>query len=280
MKCPKCGYDNKEGAEHCDMCKEVFPRQAVADASFSPPGTMKRAVQAATYSNYKKQGTFSRETAWDFGWDTMKENVWLFVGVFLATIVILLIGNIIEKFVGKPLAGIISLLVAFINIILQMGIYNICLKLVDGNATEFADLFSCYQLGWKGFLASMLLGLAFILPIGVWIAILLAIFGKGAVGTIVFLSIIVFIPVIIFVTVRYSFILYLIIDKGYGPVDAFNGSYNITKGASMELFSFFLLMGGINLLGALCLLIGLFATMPATMIATAHVYRQLVTNAE
>lgn len=26
MKCPKCGYDNKEGAEHCDMCKEVLAK--------------------------------------------------------------------------------------------------------------------------------------------------------------------------------------------------------------------------------------------------------------
>ncbi len=24
MKCPKCGYDNKEGVEYCDLCKSVL----------------------------------------------------------------------------------------------------------------------------------------------------------------------------------------------------------------------------------------------------------------
>jgi hypothetical protein len=26
MKCPKCGYDNKDGSVHCDMCKEVLAK--------------------------------------------------------------------------------------------------------------------------------------------------------------------------------------------------------------------------------------------------------------
>jgi len=43
---------------------------------------------------------------------------------------------------------------------------------------------------------------------------------------------------------------------------------------------FDLLLGLINLLGAICLLIGLFATIPTTMVATAFVYRKLLAQIE
>jgi len=46
------------------------------------------------------------------------------------------------------------------------------------------------------------------------------------------------------------------------------------------LFLFDLLLTLINLLGALCLLIGLFATIPTTMVAIAFVYRKLLAQTE
>ncbi len=31
MNCPKCDYENKEGAQHCDLCKEIFHKEQSAD---------------------------------------------------------------------------------------------------------------------------------------------------------------------------------------------------------------------------------------------------------
>jgi len=48
----------------------------------------------------------------------------------------------------------------------------------------------------------------------------------------------------------------------------------------MDLFLFNLLLILINLLGAICLLIGLFVTIPTTMVAWAFVYRRLLAQTE
>jgi uncharacterized membrane protein len=60
-----------------------------------------------------------------------------------------------------------------------------------------------------------------------------------------------------------------------GPVEALKQSGALTQGAKWNLFLFGLLLCGVNLLGALVLLIGLFATIPTTMVATAYAYRRL-----
>jgi hypothetical protein len=48
----------------------------------------------------------------------------------------------------------------------------------------------------------------------------------------------------------------------------------------MHLFLFGLALGGINILGALVFFVGLFATIPTSMVAYAYVYRTLAGDAE
>ena len=76
--------------------------------------------------------------------------------------------------------------------------------------------------------------------------------------------------------IQYMFFSYFIIDEDLGPMEALKRSAAITEGAKWDLFLFGLLLAGINLLGALCLLVGLIATIPATMLAFAFAYRRLL----
>lgn len=55
----------------------------------------------------------------------------------------------------------------------------------------------------------------------------------------------------------------------------FKKSSLITRGVKWDLFLFDLLLTLINFLGTLCLLIGLFATIPTSMMTTVFVYRKL-----
>ena len=99
-------------------------------------------------------------------------------------------------------------------------------------------------------------------------------------GLIVFAgTILLIIPGIIW-GIQFCFYDYFIIDKGLGPIEALKRSSAITRGVKWDLFVFSLILLGINLLGALCLLIGLFATIPTTMVAIAFVYRKLLAQAE
>ena len=121
---------------------------------------------------------------------------------------------------------------------------------------EFADLFSCFPLFFKFLFSYILYSL---IVCGGYVLLI--------------------IPGIIW-GIKFWFFDYFVIDKWLGPVEALKKSYGITTGVKWNLFVFFLAVIGINLLGALCLLIGLFVTIPTTMVATAFVYRKLLAQTE
>jgi uncharacterized membrane protein len=70
------------------------------------------------------------------------------------------------------------------------------------------------------------------------------------------------------------------VDRNLGLKEAFKKSGQITEGVKREVFLFFLLILVINLLGMLAFAIGLFTTLPATMIAYTFVYRKLLDRKE
>ena len=64
-------------------------------------------------------------------------------------------------------------------------------------------------------------------------------------------------------------------EEGAGPIEAMSRSGDITRGHMVELLLWFLLMIGINILGLVALVVGIFITIPVTWVATAYVYRYL-----
>jgi hypothetical protein len=68
---------------------------------------------------------------------------------------------------------------------------------------------------------------------------------------------------------------YFVIDKGLGPINALKASSRTTSGAKWQLVVFDGICGLVNLLGFICLGLGLFATFPTVLVALALVYRQL-----
>jgi uncharacterized membrane protein len=74
-----------------------------------------------------------------------------------------------------------------------------------------------------------------------------------------------------------GFVAFLVVDRGAGPVDALKESWRITKGHKWQLLLLGLALVGINIIGVLLLGIGLFASVPITMLAGAHAYRTLAT---
>jgi len=136
------------------------------------------------------------------------------------------------------------------------GVNQIALRFCDGEKGEFADLFSCFPLFFKYLFGSILYRLIVL-------------------GGIILLII----PGIIW-AIKFQFFSYFIVDKGLGPIESLKRSSAITRGAKWDLFLFGLLLGLINLLGAICLFIGLFATVPTAMVAMAFVYRKLLAQIE
>ena len=202
---------------------------------------------------------FSISEAIHFGWNTMKSNLGFFIGLLIFVFLFTSLSSIIAAKATEAniFLGIIFYIADFsLSIIISIGLVKIALRFCDNEKGRFADIFSQYPLFPQYLVGSILYGL-----------IVFA-------GTILLI-----IPGIIW-GIQFCFYDYFIVDKGLGPIEALKRSSAITRGVKWDLFGFFLILSGINLLGALCLLIGLFVTIPTTMVALAFVYRKLMAQAE
>jgi uncharacterized membrane protein len=197
---------------------------------------------------------FSMQEAVRFGWDTMKRNAGFLIMLLIVAFLIENLPGIIANFISNefPFASFILYLAGWLlGFVVQMGLIKISLKFCDGIKGQMDDLLSSFDI-----LITFIAGsvLYFLIIIGGLILLI--------------------IPGIIW-GVKLSLFPYFIVEKSLGPVQALRASSEATTGSAWDLFLFGLLLGLMNLAGALCLLVGLFATIPTSMIAYAYVYRKL-----
>jgi hypothetical protein len=158
---------------------------------------------------------------------------------------------------------------------LQAGMTIVSLRQLKGRGWTFGDFFSGFQ--WAGSIIAnqLLIGLVALpclIPLfaaaviadqpgrgaGKDEAVLVAL-GLGLVGLLA----------LCYFGLRISFFaLPLIIDRSCGPVEAIRGSWVLTRGHFWPLFGVAMLLGLINLGGALPLLVGLLATVPLTSLVS------------
>lgn len=155
------------------------------------------------------------------------------------------------------MAALPHLLSTLIGLLLSLALIRIGLKLTDNQPVGFSDFGSGLSLIVNYVVASFL-----------YLLIICA-------GLILFI-----VPGIIW-AVHYGLFPYFIVDKGAGPIEALKLSAKTTHGAKWDLFALSFVMGVINLLGVLCLFVGMLIAFPTTVIAQAFAYRLLVkqTNA-
>lgn len=197
---------------------------------------------------------FSIGDAVRFGWDAMKNNLAFFVVIVLIAWVVEGVPSGLQSIFYDTWALVIvlSLISAVIGVFVHMAYVRISLLFAGGEVADYPDLYLSYPLFWKFLGGSILYGLIVL-------------------GGLILLIV----PGIIF-AVKYQFFAYLIIDQGAGPVESIKRSGEITMGAKWDVFVLDLAFLGINLLGFLACFVGLFATIPTTMVAMAYVYRRLL----
>lgn len=234
-------------------------------------------------------GKFSISEAVKFGWEVAKNNIWLFVKVLLLfSLIFTLFYVITMAFVGivalAMLGGvkmpmplyiaiawlIISFILGIVSIITQAGFVKIALNFCYGQKSKVADLFSQRHLFFKYLFAIILFSLPYVLYDYLISSLLQAPFIR---------ELLLFIPAIIWL-IRLQFYPYFIVDKGLGPIESLRKSWQITKGATWSLIIFYLVLLVINFLGFLALIIGIFWTFPASLVAHAFVYKKLVSQSE
>lgn len=204
---------------------------------------------------------FSIGEALSFGWRTMKVNFWFFAGLLLVTAVLMVVlPGLIDGFKQQQeftlKAAAVGLAQAIIGTVISIGFIKIALLFVDGQKPGFGDLFSHGNL-FINYLVSHIL-YSLIVMAGMVLLV---------------------VPGIIW-AIKYRFYDYFVVDKGMNPVEALKHSARVTAGAKWQLFWFGLCLVLINVVGALVFVVGLLATIPTSMLATAFVYRKLYESLE
>jgi hypothetical protein len=139
-----------------------------------------------------------------------------------------------------------------VQIAVTLGAISVFLRIHDGQSPRVRDMLDALPQFFPFLLAQIIYGLI-------------------AAGGIVLLIV----PGIIW-AIRFGLFSFFIVDKKLDPIEALRASWRLTRGHTLELFWFGLLILAINLLGAIALGLGLLITIPTTAIAGAHVYRRLL----
>lgn len=187
-------------------------------------------------------------------WSLTKKNLSFLVPLFAVLFALGLTGNFFVSYVmdvGILFGFVAQILVSLLQMYFSMGVITIMLKIVKGEEATWEDLFSQEYNFWQFVWGSILYGLI--------------VFGG-------FLLLIV--PGIIW-SITFSFFKYRIVEHGEGARIALRKSAEMTKGYRWKIFLFGFPIIGINILGALCLLIGLFVTIPFSAVAGALLYKKL-----
>lgn len=198
---------------------------------------------------------FSIDEALKFGWNTMKTNFWFFFGILIVAWIVIYVPSLIGNLLRDKsffLYLFLMLITWAVQIVINIGLIRISLKFCDGEKPEFNDLFRFQGFFWRYLGGSLMVALI------------------AVVGMFLFI-----IPGIIW-AIMFQFFGFLIIDKNLGIMDSVRQSGNLTKTVRWKLLGFGLLLMLINYLGLLVLIVGIFATIPTTMLAHAWVYRKLL----
>lgn len=185
---------------------------------------------------------FSIKESLKYGWNKSKEHMEI---VLFTTLLILAVSSL-------PTKGFFLGLALFVfSIILKIGYTKIFLKIHDGESPKFVEIFENYKTFW--------------IYLGTSILTFLAVIGG---------LILLIIPGI-FWAIRFSFSPLIVVDTKLGPVAAMKESYAITKDSFWKILWFYIVIGLFNLLGLICLGVGLLITVPISTLASIYVYRIL-----
>ncbi len=203
--------------------------------------------------------SISIRPAVNFAWRTYKGRCGLFAAILLTVFggwVALEVVVITGQAVGIVLWATAHLAFLIFFACVQVGFLRICLALHDGGEPTFANTFAPLPMGLKflvgqvTYLLMVVIGAALLIVPGVYLG------------------------------VRYSLFAFHMAGGGPNLAGSFERSATLTSGRMTCLFSIFVALLLLNAVGASLLGLGLFVTVPVSVLMITAVYRQLSTDGQ
>ncbi len=191
---------------------------------------------------------FSIKESVSFGWTTFKAHWVLFLKVSLAYLAVQFVLGMVQSMLPPffaPLLGVV------VGTFLSVGIIAFYLKAHDApGSASIRDMWRPEPF-WRYLVTSIIMGILII--IGFFLLI---------------------VPGII-LALAWSFALYLTIEKKMWVKEALLESARLTRGNRLKLLILGLALMVLNVVGMIPLFLGLFVTVPVSLLASVHVYRTL-----
>lgn len=220
-------------------------------------------------------------------WELAKKNIWILIGFTAVQFVIIFIITTLltSIFGGASGAGVLAqnIILALFDAFFTVAFYQVFFKLIDDDTDpEFPDFIPNLVNAVNFLIVKLIIGFILVFLIAIissvyfintpdidtsnpWSWDLLPVF------------VLIAIPIIFF-TIRLCFVVCFIVDQESGSSESISQSWTITSGHFWFIFVLFLVMLGLNILGAMAFLIGLLFTVPFSSLILIIAYRHLVNN--
>ncbi len=197
-----------------------------------------------------KNSVVSVGEVFSFAWGEFKKNPWFYIGV---TFLLLLVSSLVSALTSGPhgQTTILGFLISYVvSVVIAIAFARLALAASAGE-----------KVGWGALWAPE----HFLNMLGASII-------QGVIIVVGFVLLV--IPGII-ASLLLMFTQLSVVDKKMNPFEAIKNSYYLAKSHLFDLFILFLALLVLNFVGLVALVVGLFVTVPLTVIAVAHVYRTL-----
>ncbi len=221
-------------------------------------------------------------------WDLAKKNIWILIGfTAIQFAFIFIITAVLAALIGGGGAGVLvqNILLSLFDAFFTIAFYQVFFKLIDepGDA-EFPDFVPNFVKALNFLIVKLIIGLVLVFLIAVITAVYF--FNTPDINIdpdnpfrwdLLPVFILIAIPIIFF-TIRLCFVVCFIVDQESGSSESISQSWTLTQGHFWFVLVLFLVMLGLNILGAMAFLIGLLFTVPFSSLILIIAYRHLVNS--
>ena len=215
-------------------------------------------------------------------WDKVagsKGTFWAAFGILFVIVLALgFVTSILEN-ASPTLGGLFNIVVAIINLLLQVGVIYIGILRAKDLPISYTFVFRAFEmnLGWKIIAVYVLQTLIF-LPVIILLMVLCPILlvtgsslSHASCYVLGFLSAL----ALIYLGIRMVLSIGYVLDQGVGPIDAIKNSFAATRGNVLNLIGVFILQTIIVAVSMIPLFIGLIWTLPLGLIIYGMFYKRL-----
>jgi hypothetical protein len=271
--CPACRHV-RQVQDH-DLCLGVmcpYCHNAYMDAVARPRSDTETAGPPLSSSSY----------AVDVGhWFSYASAHWTsIIGPAIGFLLIQMVATMVVMSLQLiPVVGLVLSLVASLTgmPLLEAGVIYVTLAQLKGDRWTFGDFFAAFRSRylWPIMVFTWIMaGIILVVLTPCWVPVLVGtLFGVEQLVWFGVVSLIIFGPVAMYVGVRIGFFgPHLILDRDFGPLEAVQESWDLTTGHFLGLFGVALLLGALNLLGAVFFGVGLLLVAPLTALVRSAGY--------